>query len=196
MNNFDSRMDPQERPTPLSKPRFAGLWHRFAANILDNCLFIPIILISHYNLFNLKWLLVELLLSGLWIVYKPYMEYRYGATLGKMVLKIKVVNTQYNAIDSDQAVRRFLVFLFGYMGVWLVNYWLFTHPEFMEVVDYESLGKLQKRLNAEFIINVANIPLFVSVIAMMFDPQKQALHDQFAGTYCIYKSSEEKDAFI
>jgi len=89
----------------------------------------------------------------------------------------------------ERAVKRFLVFLIGYIGVGLINYWLFTHPEFAEISDYESLSRIQNSLNAEFIINVANIPLFVSVVAIMFDQQKQALHDQFAGTYCIHDTS-------
>lgn len=189
MNNNAFDNDLEDRKPPFSQPQFANLWSRLGAHIVDTCIFIPIILLSQYNVFTLKLLPIELLLSSIWMIYKPYMEYRYGATLGKMVLKIKVVNTQFQAIDSDQAVKRFLVFLIGYIGVGLINYWIFTHPEFAEITDYESLGNLQKSLNAEFIINVANIPLFVSVIAIIFDQQKQALHDQFAGTYCIHDPS-------
>ena len=171
------------------QPQFASFMSRVGAHIMDTCVFIPIIFLSQYNVFSIKSLFLELLLSCTWIIYKPYMEYKYGATLGKMIMKIKVVNTQFQAIDSDQAVKRFLVFFVGYVGLGWVNYMLFTHPDFINITDYVQLGDLQQSLNAEFIINVANIPLFVSVIAVLFDRQNQGLHDQFAQTYCVYNFS-------
>ncbi len=169
----------------VTQPKFASFWSRAMASILDTCIFIPIVFLSQYNIFTFKSLTLELLLACTWIFYKPFMEYHYGATLGKMTLKLQVVNEQFQPITLDQSVKRFVFYFLGYLAVIFINYIVFTNPDFMGITEIAELGKLQENINAEFITNVANIPIFVSIVSVIFDPQNQALHDKFAETYCI-----------
>lgn len=185
-NNFLDEDDDLKPAYPEGKqPPFASFWSRVAAAVLDAAIFVPLILVSQYNILTLKSLPLEMLLTCASIVYKPYMEYQFGATIGKMTMKIQVVNEQFGAITSDQSIKRFSFFFIGYLATILLNYWLFTHPDFQEAVDYIALNRIQKSIYAEFVSNVATIPIFVSIISVIFDSKKQALHDQFAKTYCI-----------
>ncbi|MEM8906859.1 MAG: RDD family protein [Bacteroidota bacterium] len=169
-----------------ASPEFASFWVRAGAAILDTVLFIPVVLLSQYNIFTVKSFFLELLLACLWLIYKPYMEYQYGATLGKMAFKLRVIGEDLQRITLDQSVKRFAFYFLGYLGAILVNYWSFHHPDFASVENFEQLAQIRESFSAEFIANVANIPIFVSIVAVIFDPQKQALHDQLAQTYCVY----------
>ena len=89
--------------------RPAGFWIRFGAQIIDGLVFIPIVVLTFYNMYRFKStvLLVAITLPGL--VYKPLMESFYGATLGKMSCGIKVIDDNCNKISLTRAYIRFLL---------------------------------------------------------------------------------------
>ena len=66
---------------------YAGFWIRVGAAIIDSFVMIPIIAISFYNLLSLKSVILLYILTLISAVYKPLMEWRYGATVGKMAVK-------------------------------------------------------------------------------------------------------------
>ncbi|MEJ2701101.1 MAG: RDD family protein [Sedimentisphaerales bacterium] len=64
--------------------RPAGFWIRFGAQIVDFFVLIPVVVLSYWNTFALKSMIVLVLISVPGLVYKPFMESFFGATLGKM----------------------------------------------------------------------------------------------------------------
>jgi uncharacterized RDD family membrane protein YckC len=91
--------------------RPAGFWIRFGAQVIDTLIFIPIIGLTFWNMFGLKSTFVLVLISLPGLVYKPFMESHFGATLGKMACRIKVIDDNGKKLSLACAYVRFLPFL-------------------------------------------------------------------------------------
>ena len=87
---------------------YAGFWIRLGAAVIDTLVLFPIISLSIYNQFDMKSLALLYVFTVLSALYKPLMEWRFGATLGKMACKIKVVNEELRPISIDQSFGRYI----------------------------------------------------------------------------------------
>src|SRR4030043_189847 len=88
--------------------RPAGFWIRVGASIIDSLIFIPIVILSIWNTYSLKSTAVLVLISLPGLIYKPFMESFFGATLGKMSCKIKVINDNGKKLPLFDAYVRAL----------------------------------------------------------------------------------------
>jgi hypothetical protein len=70
---------------PTAPVRRAGFWIRVAATMLDVMLLSPVIVLQVYLLKTSDNLLLLAVLVVPPLFYKPLMEWRYGATVGKMI---------------------------------------------------------------------------------------------------------------
>ncbi|MBK8392708.1 MAG: RDD family protein [Saprospiraceae bacterium] len=69
---------------------------------------------------------MALVIGILLMCYKPFMEFQYGATLGKMAVKLKVVNLDFEKITLSQSIIRYIP------GLWFTpkfSYYLLTFPK-------------------------------------------------------------------
>jgi uncharacterized RDD family membrane protein YckC len=171
--------------TEMSAPVFAGFWVRVAASLIDTLVFIPVLFISFQNLLSWKLFGVEVLTTFAWMFYKVFMEWKYQATIGKMVTKIKVVNESGGGITLEQSIVRFSFYFLSYMGTLMANYYLFIDPQFLEVQTFADLSAFQES-RVDTVGAIANFPMLMSVMFVAFDLRKQALHDKMAKTFCIY----------
>ena len=175
----------QNEQDPLTTVRFAGFWIRLAAICIDVFLFIPIIALNFYNALSVKSFGFFLLLHFVIIAYKPFMEWKFGATVGKMAMKIGVVNRQAQAINWDQSMARF-IFFFAYFLVAVINgYTIYQAPGFETIINLEQWVEFKLTHQNELIGQIATYALFFSAIMASFDPMNQALHDKLAKTYCV-----------
>ena len=162
---------------------YAGFWIRVGAAILDMMIFIPLSLLEFYNKLSLHSIPILLLGSALMIIYKPYLEYTRGATIGKQLVGVKVVNEELQALTLNQAILRYIPWLI-FSGISIMMsleyYWSGEYVDsFMEmgVVVQDSFWYSLNRLYNFVFIGI--------VIVVAFDKQKQGLHDKIAETYCI-----------
>ena len=72
---------------------FAGFWIRVGAQIVDTLALVPLIALNVTALYTWKQLWLALIVNVVSLCYKPFMEAKYGATLGKMALNLQVVST-------------------------------------------------------------------------------------------------------
>lgn len=170
-----------------SQVRLAGFGSRAAAAIIDSLIMAPAVLISFWNIANMKSLALDLLVSCIWVVYKIYMEWKYSATLGKMAIGIKVVDEELGPISLEQSMIRFSFYFLNFLGGAVGSYLIFNHPDFAEVTTLEEMANLEQG-TADLITRLSAIPILVSVIAVLIEKRKQALHDKLAQTYCIFKT--------
>jgi hypothetical protein len=91
--------------------RPAGFWIRVGASIIDKLIFIPIGILSYWNMYSLKSTAVLVLISLPKLIYKPFMESFFGSTLGKMSCKIKVIDDNGKKLSLFNAYIRFFPFL-------------------------------------------------------------------------------------
>lgn len=165
---------------------FGSFRDRFLASLIDGVVLLPLVLIEWFNksTFKILPLMVFTFLVG--FLYKLVLEYRYGATVGKMVLKLKVVKKKFqqvnlagvllrNIFDIGQRVFFFVVALIVYLGE-----------------DFDSI-----RSNAEFVAaqnQVVNMMPYlygfsilsvIEVVVLISDKKRRAIHDFIGGTFVI-----------
>lgn len=170
----------------LQNVRFAGLGVRIGASIIDSLVLIPLMGFNYFNIVDWKNLPLAILLALASAAYKPFMEYRYGATVGKMALRIKVVNYELQAITLDQALVRYLPWILSVGVNLLATIAIFQTEAFGEIRDFYSYGELASSTPYQKWIQFAIWIAPISAFGMLFNEYRQAVHDQLAKTYCIY----------
>ncbi len=176
----------QEDHNPLAGLQFAGFWPRLGASLIDTFLFIPLLAVSLYNVLSPKIYFLALLCEILMMAYKPLMEWRYGATVGKMAMNLKVINSQAQPISWDQSMIRFIFYFAAYMVSIINNFMVFRSPGFEGVRSIAELGVFQQQHQNNVLTELSVYALFFSVIMVVFDHRCQAMHDKFAKTFCVH----------
>ncbi|MCH2023908.1 MAG: RDD family protein [Saprospiraceae bacterium] len=181
-------------PMDLEPITYATFIQRIHAFLIDSLIFFPLSYFSEYNLFEAKNFNIVVLVALVWFIYKPLMEWKYGATLGKMAAKIKVVNYSYELPSFNQAMMRFLpYFAIGLSGL-ILNFNMFCLPDFQNAKSLNDIGKLQDQLSSEGVL-ICYMFYCYSVTKIFFNEHKQAFHDRFSQTYCVvvYKKNKSND---
>ena len=134
---------------------YASFWQRFAASLVDGFLVVGILFLVVFVLAGVggvlsperdtAFLVFILPMYLLVYAYSPFMIGRYGATLGKMAVHIKVVDANGQRPSWGTAISR------------------------------EIVGRLVSGL----------IPFAIGYLWMLWDSQKQTVHDKIAGTYIV-----------
>ena len=168
--------------------RFASLGIRLAAAFIDVLVYMPVAAFGVYNLVTYKSFGLDLLVNLFPLFYKPLMEWKYGATLGKMAVNVKVISTSSLNISLDQALARFAPF-FLYLGVIIMsNYHLFADPAFAAADHLEAVAELQQKSQFTGVSSFASFVMIFSILFIITNPFRQGVHDKLARTYCIRPS--------
>lgn len=167
--------------------RPAGFWIRVGASFIDFLVFIPIAILSTWNTFSLKSTAVLVLISLPGLIYKPFMESFFGATLGKMSCKIKVIDDNGKKLSLFSAYIRFFPFLLS-AGVNLAGQLiLFSSPQFQSAKSLMEIGQAQQGSSLAVIIYPVSVLVLIDCIFAAFTFRKRALHDMMAESFCVYK---------
>lgn len=168
--------------------RLANFFTRAIASVLDNLILLPAIFVSYYNIIEWKILGLDLIIAGALFLYKPLMEFQYGATLGKMLVKIRVIDRVDGRLSLDQALTRFVFYAFVYILSGIQNWQLFNAEGFEEVRDLVSFGEWVQTQDSwvSDISSFGSTFILISILFMFFNPWKQTLHDKIADTYVVH----------
>lgn len=166
---------------------WAGFWIRVLASIIDGLVMIPIIGLSVFNLISLKNLTLELSLMALIIFYKPLMEYKYGATLGKMACKIKVTNVEFGRITLEQSFLRSSLVIIGQIISIISTIIIYQSADFINSTNWLEIGEIQEPILLQVLDKLSSVIIIVSCIVVAFNSKKQGIHDMIGKTYNIYK---------
>ena len=178
-SNCGEEMENYSRP--------AGFWIRVGAHIIDSLIFIPIMILAFWNMFTLKSMFVLILISLPGFVYKPFMESYFGATLGKMACRIKVIDDNGKKLSMLCAYVRFLPF-FVHAAITLVSQViLFSSPQFESVRSFIELGQVQEKGFLYALSTLIGIFIIIDCVVVAFTFRKRALHDMLAESFCVYK---------
>ena len=86
---------------------YGKFWDRAGAYILDGIILGTVTIgLNYINITQFKSFAFYLPIALIGILYKPFLESYYGATLGKMALDLKVTDVNYNKIDFEKSLRR------------------------------------------------------------------------------------------
>jgi uncharacterized RDD family membrane protein YckC len=175
--------------------RYAGFWPRFGAALIDFTVLVPLIALSFWTISASRTtaLLLELPMAFAAAFYNIYFVGRWGQTIGKMVLKVRVVGLDGTEAGFRRAFYRHAVDLAFSVIISALNIYAF-----LSVTDHEfSLLDVDGRLNlidektgasAAAITWLYFVWGMSELVVLLLNEKRRALHDYIAGTVVIYKS--------
>lgn len=181
-----------EKYTQEKQVAYARFWSRAGAYLLDGVIVGSVTFtINFINIANFKSFLIYLIIAVLGMVYKPFLESKYGATYGKMALGLAVVDTQFNRIDYRQSFIRSLIFIVPALLYIPIYFLAFNNPQLTAINNAFTFGQqiaLEYPLQG-FIGTGMLILLILDIVLLVADDTKKqrSLHDRIAKTYVIYK---------
>ena len=184
---------------------YKTFWQRFLAGFVDSLILIAIGLIitlikpSNGQIYSLYSTIAD---YSIWLIYSIYLHGRYGQTIGKMLLKIKVTGTNGEKISYWQAIKRDSIYIILAI-ITVITF--FTHKEdyaqyneslsFISSVDFESIDFEDPEFNEHMEIasnfssapvswlgNISLIYFILELVTMLTNKKRRALHDYIAKT--------------
>ena len=181
---------------------YAGFWLRLGAHLVDSLVFLipfvfiflpPVFFYFYYYLGSMPWgigVIIRIPSSLFWPFYNIYFLGRWGQTLGKKAVKIKVVSLNGSPIGYSHAFMRHFVDLF--FVVLLVISEIIAlisisqlHPA---IPDSRDVGRLLHAATPLWGLWAGYgqiIWVFSELIVLLFNERKRAIHDFIAGTVVI-----------
>ena len=180
---------PETSPAPApDAPALASVWARFAALVLDGLLWTPIALGVAYAASRSPAWGVFLFPGALvsFVVYQVFFHAHFGATVGKMILRIRVVRTDLSPIDLNAALKRSFVDAVFRLGLATVSVQVIRS---LGPVPVDSLMDFVKALQANksyaTLSNMESLWTLSEIATCLFHRQRRALHDLIAGTLVV-----------
>ncbi len=113
---------------------YGKFWDRVGAYLLDSLLVGVVVFgLNYLNITQFKSFLFYLPVAIVGILYKPYMESYYGATLGKMALNLQVTDLNYNKIDFERSLLRSLIVITPSLIYIPLYYLAFNNPQITNI---------------------------------------------------------------
>lgn len=181
----DDTQDGQE------ETQYASFWIRLGAAVIDMLVLFPIIGLNIYNQFDTKSIALLYFLTLASSLYKPLMEWRFGATLGKMACKIKVLNEDLKPIGIDQSFGRYIPWGISVVIQLMAATFIFSDPMFKAaktIMEIEAIARLSPLSN---ISNTYNLIFLVIIGSLVIDKKSRGFHDKIAKTVVIKIPKDE-----
>ena len=169
---------------------YSKFWDRFGALLLDGS--IVLVFTLPFSYFNVTvWKIPSLyLLTGLvTMFYKPFMECRYGATLGKMIVKLEVVGRDFERVTISEEIKRVSFYLFPAILQHIITLPLYFSTAFNTISNYREFNRHISLSNPSllWINGIVFVLLIADTISFFVNRPNRALHDVYAGTNVIEK---------
>ena len=173
--------------------RYAGFWSRFGAGIVDLLVLTPIIGLSIWSFTESRMtaLLLVAPLNFFFAAYNIYFVGRWGQTVGKMALKIKVVALDGTEAGFYRALLRHSVDLgYSIISTALIIFVLasITSTEY-DPLSFIDKSVLQAERTPSWGIIIENLYLAwvaSELLVLLLNKKRRALHDFIAGTVVVH----------
>jgi uncharacterized RDD family membrane protein YckC len=167
--------------------KYAGFWYRLGALIIDGLVLAPVTFgISYFNITAWKSVEILILLSLIGIIYKPWMEFKFGATVGKMALKMKVVNFDGGQPTLQEILLRNIFHLAGSVFSLVFTIGVYMDPQFEYIDGYMQYSAFANGFMALKVTGwIMGVIVIVDGIVMIADKESKSLHDRIGNTYVI-----------
>jgi len=179
----------EEEPLfPEAEIKFATFWSRFGAFFLDGIIILVITLpITILNVMTWKIPYLFVLTSLIAIAYKPFMEYRFGATVGKMAARLRVVGHSFGKVTLKEELSRVSFYLIPQILQQTLTFTVYLSNSFFSINDYTAFNNRVVYANPSlrWLNGIVIILLIADTICFFSNYQRRALHDVYAGTYVI-----------
>ena len=172
----------------LSDEKYATLWRRFFARLIDNLIFAPLTFLHLYAPVRSAsvplQVLAYVMFCSAYLLYSIWMHGKYGQTLGKMACKVIVLDVSEMPLSMKQAVVRNI-----YSVVAVPIHLVINIPLIIRGID------ITKRANwsvSDRILVYLGMAWFATeVVTVLANRKRRALHDFIAGSVVIRGPSAE-----
>ena len=170
---------------------FATFWTRVWASLIDALIIMPIVLpLMFYNMSTWKNVLILIAVIIVPPVYKVFMEYTYGATLGKMARRIVVVSYDFEKPSLEAILLRNIVGIATAAATFLSTLYVFSLDGFKEVTGFMEYARFMEKNNqVNTVNNVMSLASMIDVLMMLSDKQNRTYHDKIGKTYVVKRDS-------
>jgi uncharacterized RDD family membrane protein YckC len=165
----------------------AGFWIRVLAQIVDALCLLPLTLLAMYAVYTLKSMPLFIIVGIPGFFFKPLMESFFGGTPGKLLIGLRVVDSQGERISIGQAYLRFSPWIPQSVAGLFMTLWLFNQPEYADAEGLIEVSNILNKNPLTMITNLLGWIVIVDCVVAAFNERKQAVHDMLAQTYVIYK---------
>ncbi|HEV8513079.1 MAG TPA: RDD family protein [Cyclobacteriaceae bacterium] len=171
--------------------KYAGFWSRFGALIIDGIILAPISFgLTYFNISSWKSTALLVLISLVGIGYKPYMELMYGATWGKMALKLTVTNKNFERANLSEILFRNVFHIVPQLISLLITISIYNNADFESVSGWGEFTSFSQQFPLLQYFNYASGSItIIDAIMLAADDQKRSLHDRIGGTFVIDQSN-------
>jgi uncharacterized RDD family membrane protein YckC len=174
--------------------RYAGLWARFVANMLDALVIMTFTIVCYGSVSSSKLLSVTLALPlmAAGLGYSVVLHAHGGQTLGKMLMRIRVVSTTGDTIAWREAWRRSSVeMLLGLMASASSLIAMTRLPDAGWGGSWLQLAEQLRPLEpvwSSWATAAVQVWVWSQLVVLLLNRERRALHDFIAGTVVIKDS--------
>ena len=179
---------------------YAGFWKRFCAGFADTLIIMPLAFLFVWLEGFDRTLAIGITIpaSILFAMYNVFFNARFGGTLGKLAVGIRITKPDGTRINWSEAWKRSAIDLIFASIVLVVQVWGLMH---VNPRLYASLGWMDRaRLVVEHapswygsINMLQQVWVWSEVVVILFNKRKRAIHDFIAGTIVIHKQFSEQN---
>jgi len=171
---------------PIEDYQFAGFLKRSLAALIDNLcgwiIFFPVTVPMMRWSFNNRSIMLDLIFTIIWTGIFLYLVVHYGATPGKFVLKLRIVDRKCNFLTWPAAIKRKSPYIsISLVSLLQMNSAVRTYPGFETVPTFVEIGGVLSQYGGVY----APLALVLSCF-IYFDI---GVIDYIGGSYVITKSS-------
>lgn len=170
--------------------KYGGFWSRFGAAIIDSLILAPLWFgVTYFNVITWKSPLLLVVSTLVTVAYKPLLEFLYGATWGKMALKLKVVNLQFESPTPGEILLRNIFHITPSLVTLFFTIGVYADPEFESISGFPEYTSFAQKFIILRIISFASVFItIVDAIILLADKQNRSLHDKIGQTLVIEQS--------
>ena len=171
---------------------YATFWQRFSAMWIDIFVFVPIGVVQLFIEGHSKLVAMVLIvpMTALGLGYHIYCHGRFGKTLGKHAMGIRVVRLDGTPIGWPEAWKRSsvdVVFALANVVAMFIALSTISDASYYDVPLADRARNIQA-MQPEWAVAVQiaiNIWVWSEVVVMLFNERRRALHDFIAGTIVV-----------
>lgn len=173
---------------------YAGFWKRFRSIWVDCFVLLPFAFLFAWLQGFHRTLAMFLIVPStvLFALYSIYFNARFGGTLGKLAVGIRITKPNGEKIGWKEAWMRSFVDVMFALAMLLLELWALG---LVDPLEYKDVGLLQRQKLLSFhypwwhqIVFIGQqVWLWSEVVVLLLNRRKRALHDFIAGTVVVQK---------
>jgi uncharacterized RDD family membrane protein YckC len=181
---------PQDLLTDIehTQVNYSTFWQRFFAGLIDGLVLLPAVVIDSFNKSTWKSFPLLVLTFLLTLAYKPFLEAKYKATLGKMAMQLTIVDTNFEKPSLKNIILRNIFEIPTRIIIGITTFITFASAEFQNVDSAAAYTTLSNAITGATWITLAlSLLSLVDAIFLIADSRRRALHDRIGQTFVIQK---------